>query len=146
MTVRFWVKYNYEKCIICHLTDLVNSPNLNCVSSNIGGFRACLLRYARHHNISIKVVFHCSRFARVERTCFNFRYRCEHVSTFANFLGVPARLIFHEIKIGRFARTGKTTAMENGLKVRVRLNGCGHLIYAVRSRGQVRARMSQKWD
>ena len=32
-----------------------------------------------------------------------------------NFLGVPARLIFHVIKIGRFTRAGKATAMENGL-------------------------------
>jgi hypothetical protein len=28
---------------------------------------------------------------------------------------VPARLIFHVIKIGRSARAGKATAMENGL-------------------------------
>ena len=32
-----------------------------------------------------------------------------------NFLGVPARLIFHAIKIGRSDRAGKATAMENGL-------------------------------
>jgi hypothetical protein len=32
-----------------------------------------------------------------------------------NFLGVPRRLIFHVIKIGRSARAGKATAMENGL-------------------------------
>jgi hypothetical protein len=32
-----------------------------------------------------------------------------------NFLGVPGRLIFHVIKIGRSARAGKATAMENGL-------------------------------
>jgi hypothetical protein len=30
---------------------------------------------------------------------------------------VPGRLIFHVIKIGRSARAGKETAMENGLKV-----------------------------
>ena len=30
------------------------------------------------------------------------------------FLGVPARLIIHEIKISRFVRAGKATAMENG--------------------------------
>jgi hypothetical protein len=29
---------------------------------------------------------------------------------------VPGRLIFHVIKIGRSARAGKVTAMENGLK------------------------------
>jgi hypothetical protein len=29
---------------------------------------------------------------------------------------VPGRLIFHVIKIGRSARTGKAIAMENGLK------------------------------
>ena len=68
--------------------------------------------------------------ARVERTCFNFCCRCliwafsvsafvradtlESWTTF-NFLGVPARLIFHEIKIGLSAREGKETAMENGL-------------------------------
>jgi hypothetical protein len=33
---------------------------------------------------------------------------------------VAARLIFHVIKIGRSARAGKATAMENGLKLRVR--------------------------
>jgi hypothetical protein len=33
-------------------------------------------------------------------------------------LGVPGRLIFHVIKIGRSARAGKATAMENGLKKR----------------------------
>jgi hypothetical protein len=32
-----------------------------------------------------------------------------------NFLGVPARLIFHVIKIGRSTRAGKATVMENGL-------------------------------
>jgi hypothetical protein len=29
---------------------------------------------------------------------------------------LPAQLIFHVIKIGRFTRAGKATAMENGLK------------------------------
>ncbi len=32
-----------------------------------------------------------------------------------NFHGVLARLIFHEIKIGRFARADKASAMENSL-------------------------------
>jgi hypothetical protein len=43
------------------------------------------------------------------------RTRHESWTTF-NFLGVPARLIFHVIKIGHFTRAGKTTAMENGHK------------------------------
>ncbi len=30
-----------------------------------------------------------------------------------NFLAVPAQLIFHRIKIGRFVRADKATAMEN---------------------------------
>jgi hypothetical protein len=30
---------------------------------------------------------------------------------------MPGRLIFHVIKIGRNARAGKATAMENGLKM-----------------------------
>ena len=33
-----------------------------------------------------------------------------------NFLGVPARLIFHVMKIGRSTRAGKAAVVENGLK------------------------------
>ena len=35
-----------------------------------------------------------------------------NVSTYLNFRGVSARLIFQEIEIGRFARAGKETAMK----------------------------------
>jgi hypothetical protein len=31
---------------------------------------------------------------------------------------VPARLIFHDIKIGRSARAGKAAVMENGLQAK----------------------------
>ena len=34
------------------------------------------------------------------------------VSTYLNFRGVSAQLIFQEIEIGRFARAGKETAMK----------------------------------
>jgi hypothetical protein len=35
---------------------------------------------------------------------------------------MPARLIFHVIKIGRSTRAAKATAMENGLKLHTRLS------------------------
>ena len=84
--------------------------------------------------------------ARAERTLLNFlcsclscaffvRFECsrtrhESRTTF-NFLDVPARLIFHVIKIGRSTRAGKATPMENCLYVAKRaligcnLQGCG---------------------
>jgi hypothetical protein len=40
-----------------------------------------------------------------------------------NFFGVPGRLIFHMIKIGRSARADKATAMENGPKTGLRIKG-----------------------
>jgi hypothetical protein len=81
---------------------------------------------------SLKAIFHCSRFARAGGANITLlslwlpnlcifcppecsRTRHESRTTF-NFLGVPGRLIFHVIKIGRSARAGKTTAMANGLK------------------------------
>jgi hypothetical protein len=82
----------------------------------------------------MKAIFHCIRFAFAHAGGANItqlsmylpnlcifcppecsRTRHESRTTF-NFLGVPGRLIFHVIKIGRSARTGKATAMENGLK------------------------------
>ena len=39
-----------------------------------------------------------------------------------NFLGMPARLIFHVIEIGRSTRAVKATAMENGLKLHASLS------------------------
>jgi hypothetical protein len=61
----------------------------------------------------------CSRFnwpERAERTLLNFICSCLSCAFFVRlYLGVPARLIFHAIKIGRSARAGKATAMENCL-------------------------------
>ena len=42
--------------------------------------------------------------------------KVELVSTF-NFIGVPGRLIFHVIKIGRSAPAGKATAMANDRQI-----------------------------
>ncbi len=83
---------------------------------------------------TVKAVFHCSRFARAGgANMFQLLLWVSNLSAFClllcaqtrfmevelhltDFLGVPTRLIFHEIKIGRSVRADKATAMENGLK------------------------------
>ena len=81
-------------------------------------------KYIRQFSIAVALP------ARAERILLNFlcsclscaffcpfecsRTRHESRTTF-NFLDVPARLIFHVIKIGRSTRAGKATAIENCL-------------------------------
>ena len=64
-------------------------------------------------NLSVFCLFLCAR------------TRLEVELHFKNFLGVLVRLIFQEIKIGRFVRAGKTTAMENGPKAGLQLSKMG---------------------